>query len=1018
MGRKKHLLFTLIATLIYSIGYSQRENVSLNSNWHFTLQDAVQFSKAKTDISDWQDVNIPHDWAHENGVSRNGAQGEQGGYYDGGIGWYRTNFDVPESWNTKQVQIEFDGVYMNSEVWINGHYLGKRPYGYISFRYSLSEYLIPGKNTIAVRVDNSKEPSARWYHPCGIYAPVQLIITEHQRICPNGICITAPRISSEKATVEINTKLVNGSENKVKAELETSIADASGNILKVTRSPLKWKSDSELAVNQQLSLDNPKLWSPASPYLYTITTSLWVKNQLLDKVETKYGIRTIEWRTDSGFWLNGEVCKLLGVCEHYEGGPVGGAWTKPLLRWKLQLLKNMGVNAIRTAHNPAPPMFYDLCDEMGLLVMDEIFDGWKRKAKMDYGKQAFNEWWETDITEWLERNRNHPSIIIYSLGNETKGEIAKEMVAKCHELDPTRLLTSGHSESEYMDVFGVNGGSEKQGFYTKERLNKPFVATEAPHTWQTRGYYRTKTWFRDGYPNKGQQPFELPDLTEKEVFSFEWAPRDKWVNGKQHFNSSYDNGMVRISARKNWELMRDLPWYSGHFRWTGFDYYGEAGYVHGAWPFRLFMGGALDAAGFEKDLFYFYQSQWTKEPMVHILPHWTHPTLQKGTVIPVWVYSNCDEVELFINGRSLGKDKPGTKWDEMQCEWMVPWEKGTISAKGYVNGKEVSSTEHTTASSPAGIQLTNEDKHLTVLKDNTAIITTAIVDSVGVFYPYGENTIYYHIDGGARIISLENGDPVDTTKNVGVNSRKAFMGLTRTFLEVDNTAKNIQLMAGAILGEKQLLTSNKICIDVKTLPILGERTIQPLQIFYTIDGTAATQKSNLYQGSFSVEMGTTVKAIVVQNGTVILNMQERFDKDLGLCWNKEISDSKIESSTAGMRAIDADFSGATIKTYKDIKYLDFKGQEGKIVWYQENDGSAGPFTLKISYASKDSKSMRPMDLILNNKKVATLNFNSTNSWNSNWKEVITTQKLEAGANYIELHSTGHSAPNIMMLQVD
>ncbi|GAF01633.1 glycoside hydrolase family 2 TIM barrel-domain containing protein [Saccharicrinis fermentans] len=306
------------------------------------------------------------------------------------------------------------------------------------------------------------------------------------------------------------------------------------------------------------------------------------------------------------------------------------------MKWKLSLLKEMGVNAIRTAHNPAPPMFYDLCDEMGFLVMDEIFDGWMRKAKMDYGAQAFNDWWERDMTEWLERNRNHPSIIIYSLGNETKGEIAKELVAKCHQLDPSRLVTSGHSASEYMDVFGVNGGSEKQGFYQKERPLKPFVATEAPHTWQTRGYYRTKTWFRDGYPNKGQQPFALPDLTQEEVFSYEWAPRDQWVNRKQHFNSSYDNAMVRISARKNWELMRDLPWYSGHFRWTGFDYYGEASYVHGGWPFRLFMGGALDVAGFEKDLFYFYQSQWTKKPMVHILPHWTHPTLDKGTEIPVW----------------------------------------------------------------------------------------------------------------------------------------------------------------------------------------------------------------------------------------------------------------------------------------------------------------------------------------------------------------------------------------------
>ncbi len=1018
MNRINFSLLILVALLGYTNGYAQREMVNLDSNWAFLLQDDPAFSNPNMNDTQWEKVNIPHDWAFEKGVSKEGVQSDNGGYFGGGVAWYRKTFDVPETWNTKWVQIEFDGVYMNSEVWINGHYLGKRPYGYISFRYEISKYLKTGKNNIAVRVDNSLEPSARWYHPCGIYAPVRLVLTGHQRISPNGIYITAPLATSQKARLNISTSLVNKMNKKVKAMLKTVITDASGKELKVVRNPLKWKNNHTLEVIQEFELDNPSLWSPESPYLYTVTTSLWVKDQRVDQVETNYGIRQIEWKTDSGFWLNGEQTKLLGVCEHYEGGPVGGAWTKPLLRWKLALLKEMGVNAIRTAHNPAPPVFYDLCDEMGLLVMDEIFDGWKRKAKQDYGAQAFNEWWEKDMTEWLKRNRNHASIVIYSLGNETSGQIAERLVAKCHQLDPTRPVTSGHSESEFMDVFGVNGGSEKQGFYTKERPDKPFVATEAPHTWQTRGYYRTQTWFRDGYPNKGQQPFALPDLTEKEIFHYEWDSRDNWANGKQHFNSSYDNAMVRISARKNWELMRDLPWYSGHFRWTGFDYYGEAGYVHGGWPFRLFMGGALDVAGFEKDLFYFYQSQWTKEPMVHILPHWTHPTLEKDTKIPVWVYSNCDVVELFLNGKSLGKDTPGTKWDEMQCEWMVPWEPGTIMAKGFINGKEVSATEYTTAFSPAGIRLTSDSEHLNIPEDHTAIITTAITDSAGVFYPYGENNVYYHIDGPARIISLENGDPVDTTNNVGVNFRRAFMGLTRTFLQTVPDAKNISITAGAILGEKQLLTSSKVSIDVKTLAILGEANTQPVEIFYTIDGTEATPQSKLYTGPFPVNSGTTVKAVVVRKDEVILTMQEPFGSELGLCWNEESMSPFTENRVEGMNAIDADFSGATVQTFNEIKYLDFKGREGNIIWYQENDGSAGLFTLKISYACKDTGSMRPMDLIINNKKVATLNFKPTDSWNSDWQQVITKQHLEAGANYIELRSTGQSAPNIRMIQTN
>lgn len=401
--------------------------------------------------------------------------------------------------------------------------------------------------------------------------------------------------------------------------------------------------------------------------------------------------------------------------------------------------------------------------------------------------------------------------------------------------------------------------------------------------------------------------------------------------------------------------------------------------------------------------------------MVHILPHWTHPTLKKGTEIPVWVYSNCDEVELFLNGKSLGKDKPGTKWDEMQCEWMVPWNSGTITAKAYINGKEVASTGHTTAASPASIQLKNE---LTNSEDNTAIITTTITDSADVFYPYGENTIYYRIDGAARIISMENGDPVDTTKNVGVNYRRAFMGLTRTFIETDKMAKNVSLSAGSILGEKQLLTSNKVFIAVKNITLKGTQNTQPTKVFYTLDGSEATQKSKLYKGSFSVNLGTTVNAIVVQNGEVILKMQERFDKNLGLCWDKQSEKSKLDDGVKGVRAIDTEFTGATIQQNKETKYLDFKGQEGNVVWYQENDGSAGDFTLKIFYASKDSNSKRPMDLIVNNKKVATVNFESTKSWNSNWTVITTTLHLQAGANYIELRSTGKSAPNLWLLQVD
>ncbi|MCK0158315.1 DUF4982 domain-containing protein [Cellulophaga sp. F20128] len=1012
---KFKLIFALFIAILLSSTtlFGQREIIDLKADWKFTLQDNAQFSEENFNSSSWNSVQIPHDWAFEKGISKNGAQGANGGYFDGGIGWYTKDISMPKSWEKKLVTIEFDGVYMNSEVWINGHYVGKRPYGYISFRYEISKYLKVGKNTISIRVDNSLEPSARWYHPCGIYAPVRLIVTNKDFITPNGVYVTTPEINSDHAIVHVETSLATTNTSTSQGVLETIILAADGTIVAKNRQDFKGFKTAK-TLNNELKIKNPILWSTETPYLYKVVSRLILKSKVIDEVKTSLGVRSIDWKTESGFWLNGKITKLLGVSEHYEGGPLGGAWTKPLLRWKLGLLKEMGVNAIRTAHNPAPPMFYDLCDELGLLVMDELFDGWSKKAPEDYGKQAFNGYWKQDMTEWLVRNRNHPSIIIYSVGNETRGDIAKELVALCHTLDPSKPVTSGHSASEYMDVFGVNGGSEKTGFFNKKRPNKPFVSTEAPHTWQTRGYYRTKSWFRDGYPNKRQQPFELADLTEKEVFHYEWASKANQRNGKQHFNSSYDNAMVRISARKNWELMRDLPWFSGHFRWTGFDYYGEAAYVHGGWPFRLFMGGALDVAGFKKDLFYFYKSQWTSEPMVHILPHWTHPTLEKGVEIPVWVYSNCDTIELFLNGRSLGKDTPGTKWDEMQCQWMVPWEAGELIAKGYIDGKEVVLAKQITAQRPAAIQLQLEDKHTTNTSDKVAIVTTNLVDNKGSFYPYGENKIHYHLEGDARFLSLENGDPVDTTKNVGITAKKAFMGATRAFLAIGDKAKSVSLLTAAILGEKQLLTSKNISIDVKKITLLGNQTNESYAIYYTLDGTRPTNKSQKYIASFPIELGTTVKAIVVRGDSTLIHLEEKFDKNLGLSWEEE---KTIHQSIGGMMAVDAEFSGAEATASNGQKYLDFKGKEGKVSWYQENDGSKGLFTLKISYASNDVKE-RPMELYINDKSVGIIAFKSTGGWHTEWQETVVQHTLNAGANYIELRTLTKSGPKILMLAVE
>lgn len=865
----------LIGVTLAALGSagSAAEFQSLDDGWRFQLGDPPSAESPGFDDSQWRSLDLPHDWAFEADYAEDAAQTDRGGYKPGGVGWYRKSFELRPDWNGKRVRIDFDAVYMNSQVWINGRRLGLRPYGYISFGYDLTDHLKAGKNTIAVRVDNSLEPSARWYHGCGIYAHVRLAATSPVHVPKDGVYVTTPLITKEQAEVDLRTAVVNDSDSTAEVAVESELRSPNGESVAVASTRVSLQAGERRNVQQELSVEKPERWDTDSPSLYTVVSRLRVGNKVQDEHPTRFGIRSIRWDAKTGFWLNGKNVKLRGVCDHLECGPVGAASPDELIRWKLGLLKEMGCNAVRTAHNPQVPAFYDACDELGLLVMDEIFDGWMKKAAEDYGKQAFEQWWERDLRDWLVRDRNHPCVIIWSLGNETHGDVGADLVRVCHEVDPSRLTTSGHSGSDVMDVLGVNGHSEKMHFFDTPP-EKPFVSTEAPHTWQVRGYYRTKTWFRDGYPNKRQDPFRCPDLTADEVFTYDWlAPEDR-QNRKQIFNSSYDNAMVRITARKNWELVRDLPWHSGHFRWTGFDYVGEAGYVHGGWPFRAFMGGALDLAGFKKDLFYLYQSQWTDEPMVHILPMWTHPQMATGTRIPVWVYSNCDQVELRLNGKSLGIDRPGLRWDEMQCEWHVPWTPGKLEAVGYRAGEVVARTVQRTAGEPAAL-------HVSWSGENCPIVTTGITDSEGVVNPYGENRVHYHIDGPARILSLESGNPVNTENNCTGTSRSAFFGWARAFLRTTANEGNIRVLVGAICGDKQLSSSNRVAIDVQAAAVRGPATPLDVKILYSTDGT---DPSIPYAAPFEVRADTTVTACVYEGDRLLFKMRERFGPSEGLYW--------------------------------------------------------------------------------------------------------------------------------------
>ena len=995
---KSVLLFLILSTLVAS---AQRRSSPLNESWQFHLGDVPAAFTGNFDASDWDRVDVPHDWSFENGVSRKGAQSDKGGYYSGGIGWYRKSFTLAALRADQRVCIDFDGVYMNSEVWVNGQKLGKRPYGYISFSYDITASVKPGANVIAVRCDNSREPSARWYHPCGIYAPVQLTLTHQSHILKDGIQITTPRITHSRAEVQIQTSTSDDRHTK----LQHIILDPSG------------KEVARTTGNQAI-VHHPKRWDLETPHLYTLVTRLSKNGTLVDEVRTRFGIRSIQWEIETGFWLNETNVKLLGVCEHWEGGPVGGAWTPELMRWKIKTLQSMGCNAIRTAHNPCPPFFYDLCDELGMLVMDELFDGWKTKAPHDYGRQAFASDWELDLRSWLKRDRNHPCIIIWSIGNETGGPVAADLVKVCHELDPSRLVTSGHSGSNHMDVLGMNGSSEFQSFYLNDQRdkNKPFVATEAPHTWQVRGYYRTQTWFRDGYSEARKSAFPLADLTPTEIFTYDWIAPSQRSNRKQIFNSSYDNATVRITARQNWQFMRDLPWYSGHFRWTGFDYPGEAGYVHGGWPFRAFMGGSHDLAGFPKDLAYFYQSQWTKVPMVHLLPSWTHPKMKPGTLIPVWAYSNADEVELYLNGKSLGIDRPGKHFEEMQCQWMVPWEPGTLTAFARTEGKDVASTTQTTAGVPAALLLTAE------IYGETRVVTTTLTDDQGTTTPYADNRIHYHLDGSARLHSHENGNPVDTDNGTTMTSRRAFMGKTRSFIRLTGESAST-LTAVAILGSRNGVTSPtkqvEVTIDRKVLVLDGATSAPPNYadtLRFTTDGSEPTSSSPVYQQPFTITLPTIVKAVVHRDGTPILSLSEAFAADQGLYWgNPDGQNNQIENS--GEQAESAKLSnGATITAqgqgFQGQSFVDLPRKGARIHWYQENDGAVGQFKLKFRFTNGDPKGARIAALWINGKQVETLSFKKTGSWTHSWQTLACAVTLKAGANDIMLVAGSSGGPSI------
>jgi beta-galactosidase len=828
IGRNLYDLVRLTAPIILLLAISSgcagdnnpdsgmRQKIKMDLDWKFIRGDVPAAAEKDYDDSHWEHIDIPHDWAIRDTFSEDHPTGRPGGFASGGVGWYRKTFTLKRRDASLLISIEFGGVYENSEMWINGHYLGKRPFGYISFHYDLTPHLdFQGDNVLAVRVDNSKQPSARWYTGCGIYRHVWLVKTGSLHVARHGLYATTPVIDRDSALVDIRTTVENDFHREKQFTLVNELYSRDNELVAKIRTSARLDANTSMEIHQKLSVPEPDLWSPDHPALYRLRTVISDGNTYFDELETNIGIRYFTFSADSGFTLNGKSMKFLGVNNHSDLGALGAALNDRVLHRRLEILKEMGCNAIRTAHNPPCEELLDMCDSMGFMVMDEAFDEWleswpfrgikKPEGKVKYGYHLhFNEWAEKDLAELIRRDRNHPSVILWSVGNEIPDacfeigtERLKRLVEVVRKEDPTRPITCGithmHLANEsgfasQLDVCGYNGGGGSCFMYEEDHLSFPeriFMATEVPHSFQTRGIYRTHSWYRGANPLGGIM--KVPNLTEEEVFTD--VPR--------YYSSSYDNAMVRIGARDSWRRTRDFPYMCGEFRWTGFDYLGETMF---GWPARFWNFGIIDMCGFPKDTYYFYKSQWTEEPMVHIFPHWNWKG-KEGIQIPVVAYSNCESIELFLNGKSLGEKEMG---DKMDLVWLVAYEPGILLARGKREGKVVCEMEVLTAGPPEYIRLLADRKFITADRQEVVHVEVDIVDEDHNFVPDASNRLHFKVEGEAEIYAVDNGDPMNE-ENFGSSTRRAFNGKCLVILKSTGRTGEITLFA-----ESEGLESNKI----------------------------------------------------------------------------------------------------------------------------------------------------------------------------------------------------------------
>ena len=767
----------LVAAVLTGLVMTARERQNFDKNWQFILADSAQMAKADYNDSSWRTLDVPHDWAREGDFYVGNPSGAGGGALPGGIGWYRKHFTLGK---IEKVFIEFDGVYMNSTVYVNGKKVGFRPYGYSSFEYDITPYVRQGDNVVAVKVDNSDQPNSRWYSGCGIYRHVWLTTTASTHVSHRGVFANASVVKG-KGRLAIEVSL------EGKGEVENTLVAPDGKVVGKSK-----------GLKSSITVGKPMLWSCETPYIYKVRTVVKQGGKVVDTYETTTGFRSFKFDAKTGFWLNGKNFKLNGVCEHHDFGCLGAALNEDALHRKLTKLKAMGVNAIRSSHNPPAPELLNMCDTMGLIVMDESFDMWRRKKTQNDYARFFDEWHERDLSDLILRDRNHPSILMWSIGNEVleqwssaeadtltleqanlilnaghdastlakDGELSVQSLLTQHlaeivkKYDTSRPIMAGCNEpspnnhlfkSGAIDVIGFNYHHQWVKDVPQNFPGKPFIFSESVSALQTRGYY--------------MMPSD----------SIYVAPKEWWLpyTDPTYMCSAYDNMHASWSSthEETWDVVKHTPYVGGQFIWTGFDYIGEP--TPYGFPARSSYFGIIDLAGFPKDSYYMYQSEWTQKPMLHLFPHWNWVP---GDYIDMWCYfNNADEVELYINGQSQGvKRKNTTKADPLCTEyhvgWRVTFDPGEVKAVSRKDGKVVCEQTIKTAGAPDHIRLSIDYQG-----KETTFITAEVVDKDGNLCPWAEDKIYFIYEGDGCLLGTDNGCQTSMERFTSAE-RKAFFG--------------------------------------------------------------------------------------------------------------------------------------------------------------------------------------------------------------------------------------------------